>query len=351
MRSDSSKQTSLLKAIMPSGVVSVCVHITIVILAGISLRGCESGVPVEAGGAKFRTIGLAVIPDDSANETDIAAQNSQDDATDVQPSDIAPVTEQKPVVPTEAPSIAELLGQQPFETDSADPSTNASELPNIIGPGVPIGGAPNPGGGLPESTRPKGISGLSTAGSPNPGPGETTFMNIVGNGRRFAYVIDTSASMATEGRLELAKSQLKGSLRLLQANQKFQVLFYNESTVRMKLRKRPAQEMYVATAVQVQLAGDEISRVVATGGTEHKFPIITALTLNPDVVYFLTDGATPRLTREDLAMIRSQNRSGAKIHVIEFAVGPRESRSESWMQLLARQSGGTFKRINLSAIR
>ena len=350
MQNTSRKSRSLLKAIMPSGIVSLSVHATILIVAGISLRGCETGVPVEAGGANFRKIGLAVINDDSPNQTDIAAQNSQDDATEVQPSDVDPVTPQKPVVPTEAPSMAELLGQQPFEANSPSEPTAASELPSIIGPGVPIGGTPDAGGGLPDLIRPQGKSGLGNAGSPNPGPGETTFMNIVGNGRRFAYVIDISASMSSEGRLDLAKSQLKGSLRLLQANQKFQVLFYNETTDQMKLRKRPAEDMYVATAVQIQLAEDEIGRVVATGGTEHKFPIIHALTLDPDVVYFLTDGDRPRLTTADLAMIRSQNRSGAKIHVIEFAAGPRETRNVSWLELLASQSGGTYKRINLSSL-
>lgn len=341
---------SLLKSILPSSLASVCVHALIVVIAGMSLRGCEQGVPVEAGGQKFRQIGLAVINDQSTAETDVAAQNSQEDADVEQPSEVEPTSEQSPVVPTQAPSVAELLGKNPFETE-ADAMSNASnDLASVIGPGTPIGGAPNAGGGLPDLIRPKGKNGMGSAGSPNPGPGETTFMNIVGNGQNFVYVIDISSSMANEGRLDLARSQLKGSLRLLKPNQKFQVLFYNDSTKQMVLRKRAVQDMYVGTAVQIHLAEAEIDRVRATGGTEHKSPLLRALMLEPDVVYFLTDGDTPALTRRDLATLRSRNRSGARIHVIEFATGPRESRQPSWLEALSSQSGGAYRRINLKVL-
>ena len=335
---------------LPSSLASLCVHALIVVIAGMSLRGCEQGIPVEAGGQNFRQIGLAVVNDQSTAETDIAAQNSQDDAEVEQPSEIEPVSDQTPVVPTEAPSVAELLGENPFETEADAMSDASNDLASIIGPGTPIGGAPNAGGGLPDLIRPKGINGMSSAGSPNPGPGETTFMNIIGNGKKFVYVIDISASMASEGRLDLARSQLKGSLRLLKPDQQFQVLFYNESTKQMVLRKRAVQDMYRGTAVEILLAEAEIARVVASGGTEHKSPLLRALMLEPDVVYFLTDGDRPPLSRGDLAMLRSQNRSGARIHVIEFASGPREQRSASWLEVLASQSGGTYRRINLDAL-
>ena len=66
------------------------------------------------------------------------------------------------------------------------------------------------------------------------------FMNIVGNGQSFVYVIDTSVSMGG-GRLQLAMSQLKASLRMLKPRQTFQIVFYNSSTREIKLRNRPVQ--------------------------------------------------------------------------------------------------------------
>lgn len=344
---------SALRALLPSGLISVCVHLSIIVIASLSFRGCEQGVAVPAGGQPFREVGLAVIADQSDEDTDTAEQNSDPDAEIVQPSDIeSPAETQREAIadiPTEAPSVAELLGQQPFDSQMTAQAV-PSEIPNIVGPGTPIGMPSEAGGGLPKQESPAGKSGFGQAGSPTPGPGETSFMDIVGNGQRFVYVIDTSASMSSDQRLELAKSQLKGSLRLLLPNQEFQVLFYNESISRMKFRNRPSQDMYVATRVHVQLAEDEIDRVVARSGTQHKTPLINALLLEPDVVYFLTDGDRPVLTNEELRMLKKTNRSGARIHVVEFAVGPPETRSISWLKTLAQQSGGEYRRINLKRL-
>lgn len=336
------------RALLPSSLISLSVHALILILAGLSFRGCEQGVATPAGGQPFREVGLAVIADAAREQTDTPLQNTDPEADIIQPAETetaAPTpTERAADVPAEAPTVAELLGKQPLETPAASPFP--SNLPQTIGPGTPIG-MPEAGGGLPPEAAPRGRSGFGAAGSSTPAPGETSFMDIIGNGQRFVYVIDTSASMSSDQRLDLAKSQLKGSLRLLLPHQEFQVLFYNESSTRMKLRGRAAENMYVATKVNVQLAEDEIDRVIARSGTQHKTPLLNALLLEPDVVYFLTDGDRPRLTTDELRMVKKTNRSRARIHVVEFAVGPREVRQQSWLELLAQQSGGVYRRINL----
>ncbi|MFY9256821.1 MAG: hypothetical protein WAO83_25435 [Fuerstiella sp.] len=343
METPASPKRSLLKAILPSSLVSICTHCTILVVASLSFKGCETGVPVEAGGQNYREIGLAMVSDESSEETDIPSRNPQD-STDVRPSepDAQPVEQLK--IPSEMPSLNDLVGERSAVTESNALEDSAAEGPNVIGPGIPISGLPAPGGGLSELIRPSGTSGLGSAGSPTPGPDATSFMNVVGNGTSFVYVIDTSSSMATDGRLALAKSQLKASLRMLRPSQSFQILFYGDSTTQMKLRKRAIEDMYRATAVQVQLAGDEIDRVVANGGTEHMTPLLRALMLEPEVIYFLTDGDQPRLSKADLAEIRRRNRKDAQIHVIEFAAGLKESRQLSWLELLASQSGGTYVR-------
>ncbi|MCR9197541.1 MAG: hypothetical protein NXI04_02755 [Planctomycetaceae bacterium] len=342
---------SVLRAILPSGLISVCVHATILIVAGMSLRGCDQGVAVPPGGQPFREVGLAVINDGATEETNTPLADSQSDAETVQPSDVETETTEtaEPVVPTDVPadvpSVAELLGQQPFESQVTAPAA-MSDLPQTIGPGTPIGIPSASSGGLPPRESAIGKSGYGASGSPTPGPGETSFMDIVGDGQRFVYVIDASSSMNNDQRMDLAKSQLKGSLRLLQPNQQFQVLFYNESSTRIKLRRRAAQDMYVATKVNIQLAEDEIDRVVARSGTKHKTPLLNALLLEPDVVYFLTDGDKPSLSPSELRMVKKTNRSRARIHVVEFATGLPETR-DSWLEQLALQSGGVYRRINL----
>lgn len=342
------ERQSWFRAILPSSLISLTAHVAILIFAGMSLRGCDSGPPVEAGGRDFRTIGLAVIPDASEAVSNQPARDPLDsDIETTSDGDTVAKPVEKIPVPTEKPDVAEMLGHD-RAVDARQPTESNQKPLNIVGAGEPIGGLPKIGG-LSELIRPKGKSGMGSAGSPTPGPGETSFMNIIGTGRNFVYVIDISSSMGHGGRLALAKSQLIGSLRRLKPVQNFKVLFYNETVDTMTLRRRAGQrieqDMYPATAVHLQLAKAEIDRRVPSSGTSHFTPIIHALRLEPDVVYFLTDGDKPRLSPSELRKVSDANRSGAQIHVVEFATGPQESRDITWLQLLAQQSGGKYNRV------
>jgi hypothetical protein len=337
-----------LTALLPSSLVSLSVHLVVLIVAGMSLRGCDRGVPVEAGGREYREVGLAVIPDHSNQNTSVPRQNPHDVELQ-QAADPVAQPESRKSIPTEAPTISELLTTDSSNNPSRNPLAVAMDLSNTIGPGEPIGNPSRLQGGIPPQIRPPANSGQGSAGSPTPGPGETQFMNIIDGGSTFVYVVDTSSSMSEGTRMGLAKSQLQASLRLLRPNQKFQVLFYNESITQMKLRTRPLQAMYAATEVNVQLGAAEIKRVQPWAGTVHKAPLLRALDLQPEVIYFLTDGDNPPLSTKgagsDLDDIRRKNRKRTRIHVIEFGAGPRESRRESWLQLLAHQSGGVYKYV------
>ncbi len=275
------------------------------------------------------------------------------ESTSDQPSEQsqAPQDQQTQDVPTEAPNLSELLPPDAASNQSSSTSVD-SDLPDVIGAGTPLSGLQggsrsasaseliraNPGSG-------DGSAGGGTAASGGPavGPGQTSFMNIADSGRSFVYVVDVSSSMSEGNRLQIAKSQLKASLRLLQPNQFFQVIFYSEPpTVRLKLRGRAQQDLYPATEVNLLLAEREIDRVDAQNGTEHMSALVDALSLTPDVVYFLTDGREPALSPADLAEL---NRITGKttIHVIEFGNGAVASRATSWLEKLARQSHGEYR--------
>lgn len=326
--------------------VSLAVHVVVLVMAGLSMQGCDQGAPTAAGGQDFREIGLAFVNDSSDAVSDQAAQNPQEsDVEEPSDSDADPQTQVQPAVPTEAPNVAEFLNHTTAETAAVQTDSTQVDMSATVGPGSPISGLPEIGGGIADLIRPRAPSGMGSAGSITPGPGETSFMNIVGKGQKFVYVIDTSGSMIHDDRLKLAQSQLKGSLRLLEPNQKFQILFYNNSVSPINLRGRPAEDLYPATLQYVRLAISAIDLQVPDYGTAHLPAIERALLLQPDVVYFLTDGATPSLTSAELKRVRSRNRRGAEIHVIEFATGAAESRKFSWLQSLAADSGGQYKRI------
>ena len=342
------RQDKGIRSLLPGSLVSVSVHAALLVVASMSLRGCEHSAPASAGGRDFRTVGLAVVPNDSVEAADQPKETPQDMEAD-QPAEEA-VEETATAIPTEAPSVDELLNPS-NTTRHSDSADESKETENVIGSGIPTDALPAAGTGIPDLIRPRAAPGTTAAGSLTPGPNATSFMNIVGDGQSFVYVIDISSSMQSGERLNLARSQLKSSLRLLKPNQSFQVLFYNEVTTQMKLRGRIAEDLYLADPVKVLLAEQQIDRVRAEGGTEHLQPILHALRLEPDVVYFLTDGDQPKLSRNDLARVRDQNRSGANIHVIEFASGVKESRELSWLQLLASQSGGKYSYIPLQGLR
>lgn len=311
----------------------------VLVIAGVSLRGCQTAPPATAGGLDYREIGLAVVPDQSITAADTSVPTPQDSDAEAPSEDESIQDSVSDALPRQTPEVSELL------PTSAEPVTEALPFPDLVGTGAQADPLSSAATSLPDLMRPKANPGAGPAGSLTPGPNATSFMNIVGEGDSFVYVIDVSSSMQSGERLNLAKSQLKGSLRLLTSNQRFQILFYNEWTTMMKLRHPPEQDMYRATELSVLLAEREIDRVRPEGGTSHLQPLLEALRLNPDVVYFLTDGDQPRLTRKQLRTVSTANRSGASIHVVEFGSGARESNELSWLEVLAAKSGGKYSYI------
>lgn len=338
-----------LKALLPSGAISISIHCILVVVAGVSLRGCEQGVPVQAGGAEFHEIGLAVISDSADNNTATPAVNPSD--SDVEQPAEADAEDLTKVddIPTEAPSLDQLLNPSTSPSSADTQIPKPLDLENILGSGRPLSASNDSSASSKQQPKsPAGTSGQTTAGSPTPGPGETAFMDIIGAGDSFVYLIDVSSSMMENQnrRLNLAKSQLVNSLRSLQRNQSFQVFFYSDYTESLKLGRR-TQDLYEANTVNLELAERFISSVRAHGGTSHRLALERALELKPDVVYFLTDGKHPGLTPSEVKQMERMNQKGTQIHVVEFASGPLESRGSTWLHQLAQQSGGKYRRIQV----
>ena len=333
--------------------VSMAVHAALFIIIGITLRGCQQGSTGQAGGEVFRDVGLFVVEgvDDGAANTGLVpgagesnvtqpVQEPDDSTTDNSVSD-----RPENRVPTEAPDFASLLNERPFDSASNADSSSESKLPPLIGAGVAIGGSRSASSsGTSSLTKPSEAGGAAHIGGTG-GPGETTFMNISGVGKTFVYIIDTSSSMAGS-RLKVAQGQLKASLRLLQPNQKFAVIFYNdEHRKRLKLRRQDEQSMYFATDINKELAGHEVDRETAGCGTAHMPALLEAVSLKPEVIYFLTDGDEPELSPAELAEIHRLAGS-MTIHVVKFGDGTLSSRGPTWLQRLAHQSNGEYREFN-----
>lgn len=102
--------------------------------------------------------------------------------------------------------------------------------------------------------------------------------------------------------------------------------------------------MYFATESNKLIARRQIDRAVPLNGTEHELALADALSLRPDVIYFLTDGDTPPLYADDLQQL-SRISGRTTIHVVEFTSGGLTSRSVSWLEQLAQKFHGEYRRI------
>ncbi len=343
------------RSFLASWAVSLTLHAAIFLIAGTTMRGCQQGSSGQAGGEIFKDIGLFVV--DGVDEGKAAAglapgagdadvtqpvpeQQQQESTTDHLKPD-----HQKNRVPTEAPDFTSQLNPNPFEANSNTPGESDASLPALIGPGQAIGGGRAQSSSAPASLiQPSEAGGAARIGGVG-GPGETTFMDISGVGKMFVYVIDSSSSM-NGSRLKAAQGQLKASLRLLQPNQKFAVIFFNEYRERMKLRPKDDQPIYFATDVNKDLASKQIDRVTADRGTVPMPAILEAISLKPDVIYFLTDGDESELSPAEMAHVRQLSRN-ITIHVIKLGDGTLSSLSASWLQTLASQSHGEYRELNV----
>ena len=328
-------ETRLLHSWLPSTVLSAAIHGVVIAFTLWAMRGCEQGAPSETGGEQFRTIGLAALPDRGSDEDTGRLQDSSDQQTPRE-GDLDATRRAAAAIPRQAPIIDDLLNRSDVDD---------RQRPDVIGPGRALHGLPEFRSALPLVQPSDSRAGGGTA---TPGPDATSFMDIADTGERFVYLIDTSASMNDGAHLKLARQQLKSSIRMLKPRQKFQVVFYSVVTTQIKLRNAAAADLYAATAPNIQMAEREIDRVRAERGTDHKPAIRHALRLKPDVIYFLTDGDEPPLSTGDIRELLRENSSGARIHVVEFAAGNRESREVTWLQQLASLTGGKYRRVPVS---
>lgn len=257
--------------------------------------------------------------------------------------------------------------QEPRESPTGDPSETrpqpkpdqpvkvASELPNL--PNVPSetlpSSTPSPlvGAGVASPLAPVSDARdvVKSGGVRTPGemiasgtPG-AAFMGVEDKGTRIVFVIDCSGSMSEHGAMRVAKSALVSSLQALDSTQQFQVVFFNEQAVPLRLKGENKPILYFATNILRTQALQSISAQQPNLGTDRDLAITTGLKLNPDVLFVLTDAGEPLMSAKDLKKIADINRGKARIHTIEFGEGKHLDGPENFLQKLARQNGGTWR--------
>jgi hypothetical protein len=179
----------------------------------------------------------------------------------------------------------------------------------------------------------------------------TSLFGVEAQGNNFAYVFDRSGSMGDPDAkpLRAAKAELLRSLAALGDLQQFQIIFYNEEPILMRLAAQPGR-LVLATDANKAHAADHLARITAGGGTGHEEALSAALRLHPDVLYFLTDADEPALSEEQLERIRKLNDALTKVYTIEFGRGPKQSGAGNFIERLAKENGGEYRYVDVETI-
>jgi hypothetical protein len=251
-------------------------------------------------------------------------------------AEVAPPTDPAAAAsPTPAPADALLSEILPAPAASSEAVRQA--LPGPQTSNLGLEGSPGTGGG--------GGSGGGFGGGVGRGIGPgTEFFGARENATSFAYVIDCSGSMATRGSLEVAKRELTSSLHRLAPDAKFAVIFYNlHATVFADPQGQ--RGLMAATADNKTRVGHQLAQVVPDGGTDHMLALRAALTLRPEVIFFLTDADL--MTGSDASAIQAE--AGAtRIQAVEFGRGVELSPDTNPLRRLATSTGGTYRYIDVT---
>lgn len=147
--------------------------------------------------------------------------------------------------------------------------------------------------GTPEPANELEIIGIGTGGDmegfelPGPGGGGPQFFGLGGSAKEaknIVYVVDRSGSMLET--FDAVKQELRRSVTALRRTQKFHVVFFNYGDP----MENPPRRLVSAIRAQKEALFDFLGRVQPEGSTHPDEAMRRALALQPDLIYFLTDG-------------------------------------------------------------
>jgi von Willebrand factor type A domain len=173
-------------------------------------------------------------------------------------------------------------------------------------------------------------------GPPDPPGAATRFFDVPAVGRSVVYVIDRSSSMGVDGRFDRARDQVVASIQQLPADARFQVIAYDKGA--LALRLGDGGGLAAATPANVAAAVAALEAMAPEGGSEHLKALGVALSLRPDVIYFLTDedDLTPAHVRE----VKRLN--GGRVSIHAFCLVPPPA-GDTPLRVLARENRGQFR--------
>lgn len=304
----------------PAWIISLFFHFSLIVAIGYLSTSKSSGTGAEPG----REVGIAVVYQSAGGE-EYFLNDSEAGGQGANASDSAE---------SALPSESSILDA---ETDSLLDSLMAGST-SAGGDAAQAAGGLGLGEGASELGKGTGIP-----------KAKTTVFGVEGEGTRFIYVFDRSASMnGQEGRpLRAAKKEIVGSLESISPVHEFQIIFYNENPLPFGGISGRGPTLYRGDAQSKLKAQRFVNDVQAIGGTKHVSALLMALAMAPDVIFFLTDADRPALPQRTIEELQTKaSRAGATIHCIQFGTGPRQGGGK-WIESLASGTLGAYRYIDV----
>jgi hypothetical protein len=299
-----------------TGAVAVCLSLALHALAGLGLAWYLDGAPSEAPRRHQTPSGTGPADEDPFECESFLILNP---GTNTPRLD----TGSPPVAPPQPPPQPRLVAL-PQDIPSCDVKATAPP-PRLF----PVSASAGQGGNS---------SGLAAAffGLPAQGGKSAPAQKIV-------YVLDRSGSMGQNSLLSRASRELLTSLAKLPPTTQFQVLVYNRRAEPLLWQ----QPHYMnASAENRLLVAQALEALRPDGGTDHGPALSGALSLRPDVIFYVTDADD--LNLEHVAQVTRLNAGRAVIHTIELSLTNRQ-RPNMPLQELARCNGGRYQAVDPDA--
>lgn len=208
---------------------------------------------------------------------------------------------------------------------------------------LPLGGrmTPEPEGWSVVGIGGSGIAGAGTdfneAGWSMGGGGRADFFGLgrtVTGVQRIVYVVDKSGSMTDS--FDFVRVELKRSIGALKRSQKFHVIFYSDG----EPLENPPRTLVSAIAAQKEQSFKFLAEVMPGGSTHPEGAMRRALDLEPDLVYFLTDGEFDKSLMGKLEEWNKDRRT--RICTVAFFGAD----GAPLLEQIAREHGGEFRSVS-----
>lgn len=302
---------------------STAVHLVALIVLGLCVASVDRRPEVHRVEVQLGTGNDAVLGEEGLMAGDLDANAIDEHPVAPSPSDkSSAASKAAAVTPPLDSSLGPAAVESPGDTAVADDLSRAVESLSGLG-----------GTGLGDSG--DGKDPWSGNGSPwgreNAG---AEFFGIGGRGGSFVYVVDASGSMNEEGKYERARAELIRSIEALKENQRYYIIFYNDGWYPMD-----ADHPVKATKRQIDRTKRWVSRVWPGGGTFPLEGLLHALSLEPDAIYFLSDGRFDPAVVDTLREKNPKRYGQVPIHTIAFV----NRETIPLMKTIAKQSGGQFR--------